>query len=210
MGHHGWQGDPPRTQALARERIIDAANRCIDRSGVAKTTLSDVAVEVGVTRQTVYRYFASLDDLLSAVAQSGATTFIEQMRSHLVDLDAPVDVVIEAIVFCLEELPREPRIGLLLDADEDLFGRGITSTLGVDLAVQFLRSLPVDWTRAGVGDQNGLVELDGSAGFAGLRGLAELMLRLIGSLTQHPTEEPRSPDDVRAYLRRWLGPALAD
>ncbi|MGA8257305.1 MAG: TetR/AcrR family transcriptional regulator [Nocardioides sp.] len=195
MGHHGWKGDPPPTETLARARILKAANRCIDRSGIAKTTLSDVAAEVGVTRQTVYRYYPRLSDLLNAVAESGAAEFIERMRDHVTRAVAPVDVVTESIVFCLDELPREPRIAILLESDEDLFGRGITSATGVSLAAQFLRGLAVDWRAAGLHDDD-------------LEELAELMLRLISSLLQHPTAAPRSTDDERAFIRRWLGPAL--
>ncbi|AXT84288.1 TetR family transcriptional regulator [Aeromicrobium sp. A1-2] len=196
MAHHGWQGDPPATEGLARARIIGAATRCIDRVGVAKTTLSDIAADARVTRQTVYRYFPSLGELLRAVAEAGAIDFTDRMRTHLTPCPAPIDAVVEAIVFCLEELPQEPSIGILLQAeDEDLFGRGITSSTGLDLGAQFLRSLPVDW------EANGIIDGD-------LEGLAELMLRLIGSLMQHPPATPRSPDEVRAYLRRWLGAAL--
>ena len=197
MGHHGWQGDPPPTEALARERIIAAATRCIDRTGVAKATLSDVAAEVGVTRQTVYRYFAGLSELLHAVAETGATDFITRMRAHVDVFSTPIEAVVESIVFCLQELRLEPRIGVLLEADdEDLFGRGITSPTGSALGADFLRGLSLDWASGGVADDD-------------LEALAELMLRLIGSLMQHPSATPRSPDDLRAFLRRWLGPALA-
>ncbi len=196
MGFHGWHGDPPPTETLARERLLAAANRCLDRVGVAKVTLSDVAAEAGVTRQTVYRYYPNLAEVLHAVAESGAADFVARMQAHLSEHTAPVDVVIEAIVFCLEELPQEPRIGILLQAgDQDLFGRGITSSTGIDLGAQFLRQLPVDWRARGIDDDD-------------LEGLAELMLRLIGSLTQHPSVSPRSPDEARRYVRRWLGPAL--
>lgn len=196
MGNHGWQGDPPPTEALARERILSATTRCIDRTGVAKTTLIDIAAEAGITRQTVYRYYQSLGELLRAVAEAGAVDFVERMRTQLSAHRAPVEVVIEAIVFCLQELPQEPRIGILLQAeDEDLFGRGITSATGLGLATQFLGDLPVDWAANGV--QQGDLE-----------GLAEMMLRLIGSLMQHPPATPRSADADRAFLRRWLGPAL--
>lgn len=196
MGNHGWQGDPPPTEQLARDRILSATTRCIDRAGVAKTTLMDIAAEAGITRQTVYRYYQSLGELLRAVAEAGAVDFVERMRTHLAAHQGPLEVVIEAIIFCLEELPREPRIGILLEAeDEDLFGRGITSAAGLGLATQFLGDLPVDWTT------NGVQECD-------LEGLAELMLRLIGSLMQHPPATPRSTESDRAFLRRWLGPAL--
>ncbi|MBU2110934.1 MAG: TetR/AcrR family transcriptional regulator, partial [Actinobacteria bacterium] len=126
---------------------------------------------------------------------SGTNAFVERMGQHVATSRTPLDAVVEAIVFCVEELPREPRIGLLLQAEDDLFGRGVTSPAGVGLAAQFLRNLTVDWASADVTDED-------------LDGLAELMLRLIGSLMQYPASTPRSPDDVRAYVRRWLGPAL--
>lgn len=197
MGHHGWQGDPPRTEALARERIIAATTRCIERTGVPKTTLSNVADEVGVTRQTVYRYFPSLADLLNAVAETGAADFIERMQDHLASARTPLDVVVEATVFAVLEIPREPRIGLLLEADDhDLFGRGVTSPIGFDLGARVLRHVPVDWDAAGIHDD------------ADLAALAELMMRLMVSFLQHPPATPRSTDELRAFVRRWLGPAL--
>ncbi|MGA8847027.1 MAG: TetR/AcrR family transcriptional regulator [Nocardioides sp.] len=195
MGHHGWQGDPPPTEALARARIIAAATACIDRTGVEKATLSDVAAEVGVTRQTVYRYFAGLAELLHAVAETGAADFVSRMQAHVEGCGEPLDAVVESIVFCLHELPLEPRIGVLLQSDEDLFGRGITSPTGSALGAGFLRGLAVDWVSGGVTDED-------------LDGLAELMLRLIGSLMQHPSAAPRPTNELRGFLRRWLGPAL--
>ena len=196
MGHHGWQGDPPRTEQLARERIIAAATTCIERVGVPSTTLSRVAEEVGVTRQTVYRYFPSLADLLSAVAETGAADFIERMQAHLASFGTPLDAVVESIAFALQELPSDPRIGLLLEADDQgLVGRGVTSTMAFDLGVGVLRSIDVDWASVGVLDDD-------------FDTLAELVMRLMVSLLQHPPATPRTPDEVREFLRRWLGPAL--
>ena len=196
MGHHGWQGDPPRTEELARERIIAAATSCIERVGVRSTTLSRVAEEVGVTRQTVYRYFPSLAELLSAVAETGAADFVERMQTHLATVKTPIDAVIESIVFALQEIPRDPRIGLLLEAHEqDLVGRGVTTATAFDLGSRVLRSVAVDWDAIGVHEED----------FAGL---AELTMRLMVSFLQHPSVPPRSPDELRSFVRRWLHPAL--
>ena len=195
MGHHGWQGDPPRTEQLARDRIIAAATRCIERMGVGRTTLSSVADEVGVTRQTVYRYFASLGELFSAVAESGAADFVERMQAHLSTVSTPVEAVVESIVFALDEIPRDPRIGLLREADQDLVGRGVTTSTAFDLGGGVLRSIDVDWSSVGVSEED-------------FDGLAELIMRLMVSLLQHPPATPRSPDELRAFLRRWLGPVL--
>ncbi|MDP2774242.1 MAG: TetR/AcrR family transcriptional regulator, partial [Nocardioides sp.] len=91
MGHHGWQGNPPRTEVEARRRIIAATMTCVDRFGPVKTTLSDVAAELGVTRQTVYRYYPSLSELLGAVAQAGLEDFVERMQAHLATTSTPAE-----------------------------------------------------------------------------------------------------------------------
>lgn len=198
MGHHGWQGDPPRTEELARERILAAATRCIEQVGVPSTTLSRVADEVGVTRQTVYRYFPSLAELLSAVAETGAADFIERMQAHLETVRTPVDAVVESIVFALQEIPRDPRIGLLLEADDqDLVGRGVTTSTAFELGSRVLRSIRVDWAAIGVREDEDFA------------GLAELTMRLMVSFLQLPSVPPRSPDELRGFVARWLGPALS-
>lgn len=43
--------------ADARSRILRATLTCIERWGLAKTSLEDVAAEAGLSRATVYRYF---------------------------------------------------------------------------------------------------------------------------------------------------------
>ncbi|HEY4043151.1 MAG TPA: helix-turn-helix domain-containing protein, partial [Rhodopila sp.] len=49
---------PPASTDDARERILAAAQRCIDRHGIRKTTMDDIASELGLSRPNVYRYFA--------------------------------------------------------------------------------------------------------------------------------------------------------
>jgi AcrR family transcriptional regulator len=43
--------------AETRERLLEATLACIERWGLAKTSLEDVAGEAGLSRATVYRYF---------------------------------------------------------------------------------------------------------------------------------------------------------
>ena len=48
------------------DRILDAANAALVAHGLARLSLEDVAREAGMSRQTVYRYFASKDVLVTA------------------------------------------------------------------------------------------------------------------------------------------------
>ena len=196
MGHHGWQGNPPRTEDEARQRIIAATTSCVERLGSAKTTVSEVAAELGVTRQTVYRYYPSHAELLGAVAQAGLDEFVERMVAHLSTFTTPTDVAIESIVYAVETIPQEPRIGLLFQAGEtEVFGREVTSSMAITVGAGILRRIPVDWSDIGVQDED-------------LDGLAEILMRLFDSFLQDPADPPRSEDELRELVRRWLGPAL--
>jgi AcrR family transcriptional regulator len=197
MGYHGWQGNPPGTEDEARRRIVEAATACIDRAGLAKTSLSDVAVAAGVTRQTVYRYFPSLTDILTAVAVAGAEEFAERMEHHLASFASAAEAAVESVVYAVRTVPDEPYLGLLLQAGEaDSFTAGVTSPLAFSLGARILRNLPVDWSAVGVttGDD--------------LRGLAEILMRLFISFLQYPSTPPLTDDQLRALVRRWIGPAL--
>jgi AcrR family transcriptional regulator len=196
VGHHGWQGNPPRTEGEARQRIIAATTSCVEKFGSARTTVSVVATELGVTRQTVYRYYPSHAELLGAVAQAGLDDFADRMVAHLSTFTTPADVAIESIVFAVQAIPHEPSIGLLLQAGEtEFFSREVMSAMAFSVGADILRRIPVDWSEIGVKDDE-------------LEGLAEVLMRLFASFLQYPGEPPVSADDLRALARRWLGPAL--
>ncbi|MBD2897112.1 TetR family transcriptional regulator [Spirillospora sp. NPDC000708] len=196
MAHHGWGGRPPASDAEARQRIVDATARCIDRHGVAKTTLSDVASELGVTRQTVYRHFARISDIVGEVAAQGAESFVDRLVAHLQGVGDPAEAVVEGMMFCVRTIPTEPRLSLLLQLkDSSAFGRGATTADAIGYGARMLRRFPVDWAAAGVGEDD-------------LTGLAEIIMRLLTSLLQNPSEPPHDDARLRAMLDRWLAPAL--
>src|ERR1700739_3701176 len=64
----------------ARERILAATERCVDRYGLRKTTIDDVACEVGLSRPSIYRYFVDRDDLLIELITRHARALIN--RTH--------------------------------------------------------------------------------------------------------------------------------
>lgn len=196
MAQHGWGGRPPATELEARQRIVDATAACIDRFGIQKTTLSDVASELGVTRQTVYRYFPKLTDIVGEVAAQGAESFVDQMIEHLQGVASPAEAVVEGVLFSVRTIPTEPRLSLLLQVSDDgAFGRGATSVMAVQYGAEMLRRYPVDWSDAGLDEDD-------------LEGLAELIMRLLTSLLENPSEPARTDDELRAWLRKWIAPAL--
>lgn len=196
MRTHGWGGQPPSSDADALQRIHDATRRCIDRLG-AKTTLSDVARELGVTRQTVYRYFPSTEALLSDTAAAASTSFLDRLGDHLAPFgDDPSAVAVEAVAFTVEQLPEEPYLGLLLQPEQlGAFGPQMTSDTSRVLARTVIDRFPVDWRSRGV-DEDDLDEM------------AEFLLRIIQTFVLDQGADRRDPQSLRRYLFRWVGPAV--
>jgi AcrR family transcriptional regulator len=191
----GWGGSPPNDDDEARERIIDAAMRCIEQYGPTKTGLSDVATELGITRQTVYRLYASTDDLLIAVAETSVETYLDRLAAHVATITDPAEAVAEGIAFTIERLPRERFLGILLTTGRsEVFLKGVTSKLGIAFSRSMFARMVVDWEAYGFDDEQ-------------LDGLAEFALRMLQSFVLDPTPG-RSRSDLRAFLRRWVAPAI--
>ena len=57
---------PDEDEASSRRRILNATAEVLARSGQTKLSLSEVALQAGVSRPTLYRWFASKTELLDA------------------------------------------------------------------------------------------------------------------------------------------------
>jgi AcrR family transcriptional regulator len=192
---HGWSGSAPASDDEAVARILDAAGKAIDARGT-EISIADVARTLGVTRQTVYRYFPSTDALLIAAAVHAADDFLERLAEHLHGITDPVDAVTEAIATALEWLPKDKHIGLLLAPGlATKHTESVTSDVAMEFANALLRRFDVDWAEFGFSDG----ELDE---------LAEYLLRVIQSFVIDPGRPPRAGQDLRDYLRRWVSGPL--
>jgi AcrR family transcriptional regulator len=80
-------------------RILDAAERCMGRFGLQRVSMNDVAVEAGVSRGTVYRYFPVREDLVAAVLERTAVAFVEASEARVDTGETITDQVAEAVLF---------------------------------------------------------------------------------------------------------------
>src|ERR1700742_4519168 len=63
---------PKRSQEYRdarREQILSAAKRCFVRNGFHETSMQDLFAEAGLSAGAVYRYSASKDEVILAIAQ---------------------------------------------------------------------------------------------------------------------------------------------
>ena len=177
-------------------RILDAAGKAIDAQG-ADFSIADVARTLGVTRQTVYRYFPSTDALLVAAAVHAASGFLDRLAAHLLGITDPAEAVAEAVATALEWLPEDKHLGLLVAPGRrpNPHTESVTCDVALDFAHSMVRRFDVDWAGLGFTD-------------AALDELAEHLLRIIQSFVIDPGRPPRKGDELRDYLRRWVGSAI--
>jgi AcrR family transcriptional regulator len=196
MRSHGWAGNTPASDEEAIERILDAADKIIDERG-STMRIADVARVLGVTRQTVYRYFPGTQALLVASAMRSADGFLDHLAANLKGVTDPVVAVTEGLAFAIEQLAFDNQVKFVLNQRHR---GGQTISIMSDTALAFGRSMlhrfDIDWEAHGFDD-------------AGLDELNEFTLRVLHSFLADPGRPSRSGADLRRYLTRWIGPAIA-
>jgi AcrR family transcriptional regulator len=184
---------PPATP----ERILRAAEECIRRWGIRRVSMSDVALQAGVSRGSVYRYFADRDALVQAVLERVAEVHVAEAEPAVRRQRSLTAKVAEAAVFVrmladderrlgLREHPGEPALATLqLAATPTLFARW------VDFWIPFL-----DEARAA-----GEVRAD-----LDLRQASEWIMRILISLVTVPSVTVDLDDarGLRAYIEDHL------
>ena len=114
---------PPAGTDDVRERILTAAERCIARYGFRKTTMDDIASEVGLTRPNVYRYFADRDDLLIELNTRHARALLDRAHKSISRQSGLPDQIVESILYIAEHARRDPLTRHVIDPDATSLGR---------------------------------------------------------------------------------------
>lgn len=194
MRRHGWAGDIPVDDDDAIRRIVGAARASIDTHGTV--SVSAVATALGITRQTVYRYFPTLEALLSGTALSAVGDFLDRLAEDLQPITDPTDAVIEGIAYTLEQLPHDRYLGMVMEPGRaSAFAAGVTSDVSISFGRSILERLNVDWIEAGFTSE-------------AFTELVEFMLRVLQSFVLDPGGPSRRGTEMRTFLRNWVAPAV--
>ncbi|MFD0687631.1 hypothetical protein [Actinomadura fibrosa] len=133
-----------------------------------------------------------------AAAQHAVGGFLDRLAAHVAPLSGDAEILAEGMFSTYDRLPHDPYLGILLASGRTgAFAQGITSPTATAFAHTILTRFDIDW------DARGYNATD-------LDELAELMLRLLQSFVIDPGHPPRSPQEFRAYLRRWFERFLLD
>lgn len=188
------QADDPSS---SRERMLDAAESCLQRFGLAKTTVEDVARASGLSRTTVYRQFGSRDALLLALAARDAERVASQAELYLQRFEDVGSWIVEGMLFCLQEIPKRPVLAQFL-APQELGAASrmlLTSDRMLAIGSEILHPMFEPARREGLLHEE--LELDS---------LMEWVLRILMSYLAVPPS--RSEEDLRRLFRGMLLPAV--
>jgi AcrR family transcriptional regulator len=179
--------------------MLDATESCLQRFGLAKTTIEDIAQASGLSRATVYRQFGNRDALLLAVAARDADRVAGEAELYLRRFDDVGSWIVEGMLFCLREIPKRPVLSQFLAPHE--FGAAsrmlLTSDRMLAIGAEILRPMFEPARRAGLLHAN--LELDS---------LIEWVLRVLMSYLAVPGPPSRNEEDLRRQLRSMLLPAV--
>lgn len=197
MRTHGWAGELPHDERQARDRLVSAARRLME--GGDSPGVAEVARAVGVSRQTVYRYYRSTEDLLDAAALDAVAELVDHLAAHVAEfLREPgvdhADALVEVVLWVYLHLHDDPvMVRLVSPGRLSASLRALTAPSSLSLGETLLDQMPIDWDALGLGG-------------AQRAELVEHLLRTLQSLVLDPGD--RSPEEQRQYLGRWLAPAV--
>ncbi|WP_228814237.1 TetR/AcrR family transcriptional regulator [Nocardia otitidiscaviarum] len=92
-------------RAGTRTRILEAAEALMREVGLVRATTKEIARAVGVTEPTLYRHFASKEELLVAVLQERLPPFGSLIAEYTTDpgdrtvVECLIDIAVEATLF---------------------------------------------------------------------------------------------------------------
>jgi len=172
---------------------MDAAIACLQRYGLEKTGMSDIASAAGVTKPTIYNYFASRDELLQSALARAGRALGERLIEHGHRFRDPADQVVEAVLFCLREIPNEPGLAVSSRSNENAFGARVAlRPVSLEIARYVLAEL--------FGERSQLMD--------DVDEIAEILIRWMLSLLTLDGPAPREEHELRALLHRRMIPGL--
>jgi AcrR family transcriptional regulator len=114
--------------------LLDAAVECLSRHGLSKTSLSDIAREMGVATSTVSRKVGSVDNVALLVVAREAHRFLQRLPDLVAGSEGP-HVITRVVAAAIETATAHPVAAKVLRDEGPWMGRMVTRRLD-DLLAQ--------------------------------------------------------------------------
>jgi AcrR family transcriptional regulator len=182
----------PSAPDPALDPVLDAAVECLARHGISKTTLSDIAREMGVAPSTVYRKVGSVDNVALLVFAREGQRFLDRVPAVMADATGP-QAVTAMLADAVHTLATHPVAAKVLRDEGDWMGRMVTRRLDALLEEGVAMTAPM----LSIAMASGMIRTQDP------EMLAHWLLRIALSALVAPP-----PGDLRASLEAFLLPVL--
>lgn len=193
------------TEGDTRERILDAAGRCVESVGFSRTTLTDVAKTARLSRMTIYRNYASVE----AILQDLMTREFNGLVAETIGRARPEPsrlAIVEGVLGALEALTVHPLFMRLLSTDPELLLPYITERPGrfqLHAEDELLRVLKL-------GIATGEVRREDPKRLAGSMMLAMRGYAFVDKSSWSKRRREQALDDLSLMFERLLAPETAE
>jgi len=197
--------DTPAQRSLndpVAARIVDEAIEAVTVLGWRRMTMSDVAKRGRIGRATLYRYFASKDELRDAIFLREVNRYMEEASAARTSAASVEDAMTSSLAITLEFVRDNRMLERLRETDREM----LLETLFDDDLIATTREFSAQlWKTQLHGD----APVDESV-MTHLRTVSEITVRLSLSLIANPrtTADFSTPVASRAYVRRYILPLL--
>lgn len=95
------------TEPPVRDRILETASRLFYRDGFRAVGIDTIIAAAGVAKMSLYRHFASKDDLIVAYLEESNSQYWEWLDGSVADVDDPLDKLV-GMFEAIEKLATSP------------------------------------------------------------------------------------------------------
>ena len=181
-------------RAATRHRLMDSCVALIERDGFDAVSMTGVAEQAGITRQTVYRYFPNAREIVRATLMRGGRELLKGQILVFEEEGDPRDLLVEGVMAALQTI-RDNALLRTAWASRDYpqaMLRSVSDPAFVALGVEGLTPIArkLGWSDADTHEAY------------------EIIARSVLSFLTIPPSDRLSEDALRGVLRKRLLPAL--
>jgi AcrR family transcriptional regulator len=181
-------GDP----LSLHDRLLAATYRCVERFGLAKTTIDDIAKESGISRATIYRQFAGgREELFLETVGWELSNYFNRLADQVRDAPTLAELLATGLAYAHRSIGEHRVLRKIMDTEPDRLLPLLTteSAKTLPFIADFL--LPYLRREADAGRLRPGVDIDRAAEY-----LARSILSLIGAPGRWDLADPDQVSDL--------------
>ncbi|MBW3602094.1 MAG: TetR/AcrR family transcriptional regulator [Actinobacteria bacterium] len=101
-----WRDTIAAHRREVRDAVLDATARLAGQHGVLNVTMSQIAEDVGIGRATLYKYFASVEEILQTWHERQISDHL-QLLTEIAERDAPQEARLVEVLGAYAQIQRQ-------------------------------------------------------------------------------------------------------